>query len=250
MEHGDRRILFDAGQGNVLMHNAARLGIAVETADAVVLSHGHYDHTGGLRDVLDAGASPTVFVHPAAFDDHFSRKPDGEARDIGMQRINEETLRERTRVVETKGPTEVAPGVFVTGPIPRETEFEDVGGPFYTDCGCDSPDDLPDDQALFFEADEGVVVVLGCAHAGVVNTLEHVGRLADCTSFHTVMGGMHLVTGSPERIELTIQAFRRFEIANLLPAHCTGFYAMARLWNEFADPFRPVHVGTVVEFGE
>lgn len=250
IEHRGHRILFDTGQGGVLAHNARRLDIPLETVDAVVLSHGHFDHTGGLAALSEKGTPFALFLHPAALAPRHSRPPDGPPREIGMPPPSVEAVRQNTRVVWTESPTELFPAVHVTGPVPRRTGFEDTGGPFFADTAGREPDLLPDDQALYLETRHGTVVVLGCAHAGVVNTLDYVRALTENRPIHTLIGGMHLVSANEERMERTIHALRQLGIQRLMPAHCTGFPAMARLWHEFPGACVPCAVGTVVEIEE
>ncbi|MBT3191466.1 MAG: MBL fold metallo-hydrolase [Verrucomicrobia bacterium] len=254
IEAGDKQILFDAGQSGVLRHNAGQLGINLGAADAIVLSHGHYDHTGGLaamplteasRRVCRNGEDKTgvqpvrVFGHEQAFTDKYSRRPGQAARDIGMARYTRQTLQTATALTLTDAPTEIGEGISVTGPIPRHTDFEDVGGPFFKDEACREPDDLIDDQAAFVDTSNGIVIILGCAHSGIINTLRYVRELLPKRPIHTVIGGTHLVTANEVRIRRTVEALREFEIQRLIPLHCTGFAAAARLWNEF-----PGHVST------
>jgi len=247
IELDGKRILFDTGQGKVLRGNARRLGIRLETMDGIVLSHGHYDHTGGLRDVLCSARRVALYAHPAAFRPKYARNRDGTARDVGMSALDEQIVRELAELVWVEGPTEVCEGLQLTGPVPRTTDFEDTGGAFFKDRDCTEPDDLVDDQAAFVETSAGTVVILGCAHAGVINTLRHVQTLTDSRSIHTVIGGMHLLNASPERMDKTVTELRRLDVRRLLPCHCTGFAAMARLWNEFPGRCTAGPVGTVVE---
>jgi len=135
-------------------------------------------------------------------------------------------------------------GFFLTGEIPRATSFEDVGGAFFLDEAGTQPDPILDDQALFFDTREGLVVLLGCAHAGVVNTLNHIGRLRPGRRFHVVLGGMHLLTAGPERIICTVEALRALGVERLGPAHCTGAAATARLWSEFPNACTVCSVGS------
>ena len=247
IELGGKRILFDTGQGKVLSGNAQRLGIRLETMDAIVLSHGHYDHTGGLGDALRSAPGTTVYAHPAALEPKFARNPDGMARDVGMSSVHKQRVRELTELVSVEEPTEVCPGLHVTGPVPRTTAFEDTGGPFFKDRSCTEPDELVDDQAAFVETSPGTVVILGCAHAGIINILRLVQSLTDPRPIHTVIGGMHLLNASSERMDKTVAELRRLDVQRLLPCHCTGFAAMARLWNEFPGRCSACPVGTVVE---
>jgi len=247
IELGQKRILFDTGQGNVLNVNARRLGIGLELADAIVLSHGHYDHTGGLSDVLRTAQQATVHVHPAAFEAKFVRNPDGTTRDVGMPLLDEQKVSEQAELVFVEAPTEVFEGFHLTGPVPRTTDFEDTGGAFFKDKRCAEPDQLIDDQAAFIEAPAGTVVILGCAHAGVINTLRYVQSLTGNRPIHTVIGGMHLLNASPERMDRTVAELHRLDVRRLLPCHCTGFAAMARIWQEFPNRCSGCPVGTIVE---
>ncbi|MBS3735412.1 MAG: MBL fold metallo-hydrolase [Phycisphaerae bacterium] len=250
IEIAGKRILFDTGQGNVLAPNARRLGIRLETADAIVLSHGHYDHTGGLSDALHAGRRPAVYAHPAAFEPKYARNADRSARDVGISTLNAQAVRDQAEWVRVEEPTEICGGLTLTGPIPRTTDFEDTGGAFFTDAECTEPDMMPDDQAAFVQTPDGTVVILGCAHAGVINTVRHVQTLTDGRAIHTVIGGMHLVNAGPDRLDKTVAALRRLDIQRLLPCHCTGFAAMARLRHEFPNRCAACPVGTVVEINE
>lgn len=249
IEWDGQRVLFDTGQGNVLVSNAYRLGISLHDAHAIVLSHGHFDHTGGLADVLRNGRPAPVYLHPAALEPKFARNRDGTSCDIGIPlRAREALDRHAGSILSTESPTTILDCLTVTGPVPRTTDFEDVGGPFFLDAACSESDPLIDDQALFFETPEGVVVLLGCAHAGVINTLRYVSELSDGKPLRGVIGGMHLVSAAPRRIARTIDELRRSDLRLLAPAHCTGMPATVALWNAFPAACAACHVGTVFEF--
>lgn len=248
IESGDRRVLFDTGQGAVLEHNAAKLKIPLDQADAVVLSHGHYDHTGGLAHVLRKTHCP-VYLHPAALAKKYSCAEKKPAREIGMPEAAQAAAREQdSPLFFTERPTEIVPGLMVTGPVPRVRGYEDTGGPFFLDPQGRQPDPLADDQSLFFSSSRGTVVLLGCAHAGVVNTLYYIQQLVGDQPIHVVLGGMHLGRASRERMTQTIDAFRQLGIARLGPAHCTGLAATTELWNALPGKCFACNVGTVLEF--
>ncbi len=241
IETGDRRVLFDTGQGLTLTHNARHLGIDLSTADAIVLSHGHYDHVGGLPDVLPLAPECPVWLHPAALGEKYSRGAEGRARRISTPLLDEQKLapiQPRLRWLAERA--EVVPGVFATGQIPRLTGFEDTGGAFYLDEELRVPDPIDDDLALAIPVRDGVVVVLGCAHAGVVNTLDFVAPWLGPVA--VVMGGMHLLHAGRARLQATAHALRRHAIRSLGPNHCTGDEAVAFLHHEFPGRCFPAHV--------
>jgi 7,8-dihydropterin-6-yl-methyl-4-(beta-D-ribofuranosyl)aminobenzene 5'-phosphate synthase len=152
VEADDVRILFDTGQGNALGHSARELGIPLDRVDAVVLSHGHYDHTGALAEVLERAAAAAIYVHPAAVEPKYARNALPPHRYIGIPAPGLFALEAASRrIVWTETTQTIASGVTVTGEIPRRTASEDIGGPFFQDLDCETPDLIPDDQALILE---------------------------------------------------------------------------------------------------
>ncbi|HPA17828.1 MAG TPA: MBL fold metallo-hydrolase [Verrucomicrobiae bacterium] len=245
VQAGAQGLLFDTGQSGLVARNAAVLGVDLAGVRAMALSHGHYDHTGGLRAVWEIAPDARLYAHPAAVAPRYSRSPDGTTRAVGIDRPGIEAIQAHApRIVDTLSTTEVLPGIFVTGEIPRVTEFEDVGGPFVLDVAGARPDPIIDDQAMFFDTSDGVVVLLGCAHAGVVNTLRRVRDMTGGRPFHAVFGGMHLLVASPERVARTVQELRALGVRRLGPAHCTGAAAAARLWHEFPGACTACSVGS------
>jgi 7,8-dihydropterin-6-yl-methyl-4-(beta-D-ribofuranosyl)aminobenzene 5'-phosphate synthase len=246
IETRDHRVLFDTGQGLALAHNAQALGIPLARADAVVLSHGHYDHTGGLATVLSGRRGLPVYAQPEAMSPRYARR-DGEAREIGMPATARKALTQRGAFRSSRAPLPVCGGVRLSGSIPRLTDFEGEAGTFFLDEEGREPDPLADDQAAFVETSAGTVVLLGCAHAGVVNTLRQVETLSS-GPIHAVIGGMHLAAASPERIGATVRVLSERGVKRVVPCHCTGLPATAALLQELGDRCTPGRVGAVYGF--
>jgi 7,8-dihydropterin-6-yl-methyl-4-(beta-D-ribofuranosyl)aminobenzene 5'-phosphate synthase len=233
IEYGEKRILFDTGQSNALVTNAEKLGIDLAQTNAIVLSHGHYDHTGGLYAVLDFATKAKIYLHPAAIETKFSHKTTV-AKSIGMSASARKAIQSRN-IIWTAAPAWLFPSVAVTGQVPRINDFEDVGGSFFLDEIRRKADELLDDQTLFIESAKGLIVVLGCAHAGVVNILNHVAKITNQRNAYAIIGGMHLVNSTLARIENTIEAFKEYDVQKIIPLHCTGRKAMEALKTAFGD---------------
>ncbi len=232
---GEKRILFDAGQGLCLVNNARHLGIDLKGIDVVVLSHGHNDHSGGLKPLTDVHTGFTLIAHPEVFSEKLVKsndmmRPRGISVDAGFLQKKGVRLRLETQSVE------IAPGVFTTGEIPMRTGFETIEPGYFTKVNGElQPDLLPDDQAVVLETEKGLVVLLGCTHRGLINTLHHVRTLTGKEKIHTVIGGLHLGKASDEKIDAMVQALRGFDVERIGVGHCTGMRAAKRLMDEFGD---------------
>jgi 7,8-dihydropterin-6-yl-methyl-4-(beta-D-ribofuranosyl)aminobenzene 5'-phosphate synthase len=235
IEVAGRRLLFDTGQGAALAGNADRLGVDLCAADTLVLSHGHYDHTGGVPLVIARAPTVEIYAHPAAIGPRYSIR-DGAAKAIAMPAAARSALEVHAVGVRwTTVAVQLAIGLGLTGPIPRLTDYEDTGGPFFVDTGGARPDPLADDLALWMRMDRGLVVVVGCSHAGLVNTLRHALSLSGESRLHAVLGGFHLNEASERRLVRTMDELQELNPDLIVPCHCTGDAAVERLRQTFGN---------------
>lgn len=250
IEAAGRRILFDTGQGGALEPNASALGIDLAGTDALVLSHGHYDHTGGVPGVLRTVGRVEAYCHPGAVSPHYGFR-EGTARAIHMPRESVMALEGMPpqRLHWVRRPVSLSEDVGVTGVIPRETPFEDTGGPFYLDPEGRYADPIEDDLALWIRTGGGLVVCVGCCHAGLLNTLRYVQRLNGGMRIRAVIGGFHLLGAGRERLERTFEGLLSLEPDQVIPCHCTGEAATAGLLDALGPRGTHGEAGLRLAFG-
>ena len=237
VETDDQKILLDTCAGDTVPHNASVLRVDLSTIDRIVLSHGHYDHTGGLRGVLAETGAVEVVAHPdiwgAKYGVFGERK-----RYNGIPFVREELESLGASFTLSRDPVWITDDIVTTGEIPMVTEYEQIDSRLYVEVGGELvPDQLLDDRALIIKTELGLVVVLGCAHRGMVNTLYHAREITGIELIHTVVGGTHLISASEERISRTVEALRELGVQRLGVSHCTGLPAASKLARELGDNF-------------
>jgi 7,8-dihydropterin-6-yl-methyl-4-(beta-D-ribofuranosyl)aminobenzene 5'-phosphate synthase len=242
------RILMDTGLSFSAVHNAQLMGIDLSTIDRMVLSHGHADHTGGLRDVLKLKGEVEIAAHPDIWDSKYAQRGQDSFQYIGIPFAREELESRGARFNLSKEPIHITDHIMTSGEIPMAAGYEDIDNfLFVKKDGALQPDPLADDLALIIDTDFGLVVILGCGHRGIVNTLRHAQKLTGKEMIYAAIGGIHLFRASDEQIEMTIAELQTMGIQKLGVSHCTGFKASARLAQEFPDAFFQNNAGASFE---
>ncbi|MBA7466942.1 hypothetical protein ES707_02136 [subsurface metagenome] len=247
VETDEVNILLDTSSGISASHNADILGIDLSKIDKIVLSHGHYDHTGGLRQILHKMRKEIeIIAHPDIWAAKYARRQGQKDRYIGVPFQRQELESLGANFTLTTKPTKITDNIMTTGEIPMVTDFEEIEpNRFFVkeETGW-QPDELLDDQALIINTEQGLVVILGCAHRGIINTLYYAQQLTGIKPIHMVLGGCHLISASKERIRSTIAALRELGIQKLGVSHCTGLPAAVIMAQEFGDKFFFNNAGT------
>jgi len=248
-------VLFDTGQsGTVLLHNLELLGIEPAAINALAISHAHYDHTGGLRRssaerlpaLLNQVAGIPLYAHPDLFRERFSRRK-GAVKSVGLP-LEREALEQRLTLQLSAEPTEILAGVWTTGEITDRAEPEGRSA-HHLVRGMEGwePDPYRDDMALVLETEGGLVVLCGCCHAGLLNTLAHVRRTFG-TDISAVAGGTHLLHADETHLRRVIEVLRELGVPRLYLNHCTGQQAYVTLAQAFGEKVAPCPAGTRLNF--
>jgi 7,8-dihydropterin-6-yl-methyl-4-(beta-D-ribofuranosyl)aminobenzene 5'-phosphate synthase len=270
------RILWDAGVTRIaLLENMKRMKVDPAKMDRIALSHGHFDHTASVTDVLagmdlrpkertwkrDApmeelrhwteGRRVPVIVHPAAFRERWALLKDSRWHGPMLPPPRAEWEAAGAEIVLSEGPHQLAPGCWTTGTIPR-LSFEKSGIPsvlFYRDGDTFLPDRIEDDQAIVINVrDKGLVILSGCAHSGIVNTVNYGREISGIDRVWAILGGFHLARATEEELAQSVAEIKKCGPKLIVPSHCTGFRAIARFAAEMPEAFMPGIVGATYLF--
>jgi 7,8-dihydropterin-6-yl-methyl-4-(beta-D-ribofuranosyl)aminobenzene 5'-phosphate synthase len=248
IEIDGKKILYDTGQTGAVAENLALLGTHPRELDIIVISHGHNDHGGGLLRILqEARKDVEVVMHEKAFVEHLS-VVGSTRRSIGIP-YRENVLRSVGGRWDLRAtPRQLTPNLWFSGTVPRVSEFEEVEGRLWVATGDgDVHDPIEDDVSLFCRAGRGLVVVAGCAHSGLVNTVRHGFTVTGLDRLQGWIGGTHLAPAPQHQQDKTIAQLETWAPEFIAANHCTGFAMMARLKTVFGERFIPAFVGETIE---
>lgn len=254
VDDSPQSILWDSGcTREVLVENMRRMKIDPQAIRAIALSHGHFDHTGGVSELLRQAVKPPqppipIIAHPEIARERWNISADGtkEGPDLPPPQVEWEAL--GGRMVLSSEPYCLQPGVWTTGQIPRTgaagPKYGTRAAPYYRVGEAFQPDDIPDDQALVLNlAGKGLVVLSGCAHAGILNTIAYAQQISGVEQIHAVLGGFHLAASSADDVQVTVRELQKLQASVLAPCHCTGPKATACISEQIPESYRMGMVG-------
>ena len=246
IEADDHRILLDTGSGFSAVYNAMTLGVDLSRIDKIVFSHGHFDHTGGLIHILRMIRSHVeVIAHPDIWAPKYARRPEREGTYVGVPFAREAAEALGASFNLARDPVWINDNIVSSGEIPMLTDYEKIDPTLYVKENEEfKPDPLWDDQAIFLKSEKGLIIILGCAHRGTINTIRYAQKLTGVEPVYAVIGGTHLISASPQRLDATIAELSSLGVQRLGVSHCTGLPVSALLAQTFGATFFFNNAGT------
>ena len=236
IEHNGKTILFDTGHSDVFLKNAEKMGIDIhDNVDAIVLSHGHWDHGDGLRFLENC----TLITHPLAFIKRFRKKNN---TNIGLA-LSKSELEQKFELITTEKPYAVTAEIIFLGEVPRGNNFESQTTTFVDESGND--DFIPDDSGIVVKLKDELVVISGCAHSGICNIIEHAVQITGTKKVKAVLGGFHLKHNNVQT-QKTIEYLKQQKVEQVYPSHCTELPALSAFYESFK--IQQLKTGTVLNF--
>ena len=244
----EKHILYDTNsEAAPILQNLKIMGKSLDDVTTIFISHCHYDHTDGLAGILDSIGRPIpVIAHPEIFRPCFEINPDG-IRHIGIVGHDRTDFEQRGAVFTlTQDPLNLMTGVATSGEIERVTSFEVLEDLYTIVDGEVVQDHERDDSAVILNFEQGLVIVTGCCHAGIVNTMMHAKKITGVDKVHAVIGGLHFMDASEEKIKKSVEALG--EVDWIFAGHCTGFDGLRRLADAHGKRFSRLHTGSIIHF--
>lgn len=235
IEFEGRKILFDSGQSDLFLENANKMNLKTVEADFIVLSHGHFDHGNGLEYI----AHGNLICHPGCFTKRFrgnDKKP------IGLKNSKDE-LSAKFNIITSVAPYSVGHKIYFLGEIPRLTDFESKSTSFVFENG--DPDFVTDDSAIALIKPDGLFIVTGCGHSGIVNTIEHAKKITGVNRISGILGGLHLKESNLQMHE-TIRYLKENNVKHVMPSHCTELPALTAFYQNFG--IKQIRTGDILKF--
>ncbi|MDY6791299.1 MAG: MBL fold metallo-hydrolase [Thermodesulfobacteriota bacterium] len=253
VECGEEKILLDTGMTGSVVYNAVNNGIDLNQITRIVISHGHLDHTGGLRNLLQVmRKNVEIIIHPEAWAKKYATRPEttgSQVHFIGIPFVKAELENLGASFTLSREPVWINDHIVTTGEVPMKTSFESIDNNLFVKTEEKlKQDKVLDDQALIINTLKGLIVVLGCGHHGMINTLMHAQEITGVKKILAVLGGTHLFRSDSYQINQSIAKLQEFKVEKIGVSHCTGMPAAMALMNHFGNRFFFNHVGKVTEF--